>query len=458
MPSRSEELYKRARVVMPGGNTRQTVFRHPFPIYAASGSGCHLVDVDGIRYLDAINNYTALIHGHAHPVVVDAVREQLGRGSSFALPTEAEVELAELLATRIGSVEKIRFTNSGTEAVMMALKAARAYTNRPVVAKCEGAYHGSYDYAEISTEPDAVAWGRAGTPLPVPMSFGTPEGVLQDVAVLPFNDAERSVQILEEVGDRLAGVIVDVLPNRAGLIPAERAYLVAIREATRRIGAVLILDEVISARLADGAAQAVFEVEPDLTTLGKMIGGGFPVGAVGGREDVMRVFDPSRGRPLVAHGGTFNANPVTMVAGLAAMELMSPAEFDRLNALGERAREGLRRAMTGAGVAGQVTGAGSLLRVHFHDREMVDFRSALPSSSERDLSRRFYEALLARGVLVAPYGTAALSTPMGTEEIDLFIDIAGDAFRELSCDARVLPTAAQPGRRSPLVAKAESEV
>ena len=252
--SHSQKLYNRALSSLPGGNTRTTVFMKPYPIYAARGEGCRVFDVDGNEYIDCINNFTALIHGHAHPALVAAATKQLALGSAFGLPTESEVDLAELLAARLPSVEQVRFTNSGTEAVMMALKAARAFTGRPKIAKCEGAYHGSYDYAEVSLDPVPEAWGR-NAPVSVAYAKGTPDNVLADVITIPFNDAEAAVSLIREHGAELACVLVDPMPNRAGLAPADKAYLEALRAVTSEVGALLIFDEVITFRLGYRGAQ-----------------------------------------------------------------------------------------------------------------------------------------------------------------------------------------------------------
>ena len=302
-------------------------------------------------------------------------------GSAFGLPTESEVELAELLASRLPSVEQVRFTNSGTEAVMMALKAARAFTGRPKIAKCEGAYHGSYDYAEVSLDPTPEAWGR-NAPVSVAYARGTPDNVLADVVTIPFNDAEAAVSLIREHGAELACVLVDPMPNRAGLAPADQTYLEALRRVTREVGALLIFDEVITFRLGYRGAQGVWGIDPDLTTLGKIIGGGFPVGAVGGRKEFMAVFDPSRGKPALPHGGTFSANPVTMRAGLAAMELLDEAAFARLDAIGSAVRSGIDDAFRRHGVPGGTVGLGSLLKVHFADHPVRDYRSAYLTDAE----------------------------------------------------------------------------
>ena len=219
--SSSQKMYDRALASLPGGNTRTTVFMKPYPIYAARGEGCRVWDLDGNVFIDCINNFTSQIHGHAHPALIKAATAQLALGSAFGLPTESEVDLAELLVSRLPSVDQVRFANSGTEAVMMALKAARAHTGRPKIAKCEGAYHGSYDYAEVSLDPAPEAWGR-NAPVSVAYAKGTPDNVLADVVTIPFNDTEAAVSLIREHGPELACVLVDPMPNRAGLAPADR--------------------------------------------------------------------------------------------------------------------------------------------------------------------------------------------------------------------------------------------
>lgn len=429
--SRSQKMYDRALSSLPGGNTRTTVFMKPYPIYAARGEGCRVYDLDGNPFIDCINNFTSLIHGHAHPALIKAATDQLALGSAFGLPTQSEVELAELLAARLPSVDQLRFCNSGTEAVMMALKAARAFTGRPKIAKCEGAYHGSYDYAEVSLDPTPEQWGR-NAPVSVAYAKGTPDNVLADVVAIPFNDAEAAVSLIREHGKELACVLVDPMPNRAGLSPADKAYVQALREVTREVGALLIFDEVITFRLGYAGAQGIWDIEPDLTTLGKIMGGGFPVGAVGGRSDVMAVFDPRPGKPMLPHGGTFSANPVTMRAGIAAMELLDHDAFARLDAMGEAVRSGINDAFRRHGVPGGTVGLGSLLKIHFADRPVRDYRSAYLSEEETRRQTIFNRGLLNRGVLAAGYGLMALSTPMGEADIDAIVGAASDALAEVA--------------------------
>ena len=429
--SRSQKMYNRALSSLPGGNTRTTVFMKPYPIYAARGEGCRVYDLDGNAFIDCINNFTSLIHGHAHPALIKAATDQLALGSAFGLPTQSEVELAELLAARLPSVDQLRFCNSGTEAVMMALKAARAFAGRPKIAKCEGAYHGSYDYAEVSLDPTPEQWGR-NAPVSVAYAKGTPDNVLADVVAIPFNNAEAAVSLIREHGKDLACVLVDPMPNRAGLSPADKAYVQALREVTREVGALLIFDEVITFRLGYAGAQGIWEIEPDLTTLGKIIGGGFPVGAVGGRSDVMAVFDPRPGKPMLPHGGTFSANPVTMRAGIAAMELLDQAAFARLDAMGEAVRGGINDAFRKHGVPGGTVGMGSLLKIHFADRPVRDYRSAYLTEEETRRQTIFNRGLLNRGVLAAGYGLMALATPMSAADIDAIVGAASDALAEVA--------------------------
>jgi glutamate-1-semialdehyde 2,1-aminomutase len=420
--SRSAALFAQAQGVMPGGNTRTTVYMAPYPPYAASGDGCWITDVEGDRRLDCLNNYTALIHGHAHPAIVEAATRRLALGSSFPLPTPEEVELAALLCERLPSAERVRFTNSGSEAVMMAIKGARAWTGRPKIAKFEGAYHGSYDYAEVSLASSPDNWGSLTAPASTPYSKGVPPAVLDDVVVLPFNHTDLAVARIEREARHLAAVVVDPIPNRVGLIPARRELLHALREVTSRHGIALIFDEVITFRVGYQGAQGVFGVTPDLTTLGKIIGGGFPVGAVVGRAEAMAVFDPTGGKPAAPHGGTFNANPVTMAAGLAGMRLLTPEAFGKLDELGAKLRASLEACFKRAGVPGAVTGLGSLFRLHATDRELVDYRSTRTTAEEEARLHRMVRGLMERGVLMSITGLGCLSTPMGDAELESLVE------------------------------------
>jgi len=421
--SKSAALFARAQGVLPGGNSRTTVYMAPYPPYAASGEGCWVTDVEGDRRLDCLNNYTALIHGHAHPAIVEAATRRLAQGASFPMPTPEEIDLAALLCERLPSAERVRFTNSGSEAVMIALKGARAFTNRPKIAKFEGAYHGSYDYAEVSLASTPDNWGSLAAPASTAYSRGTPPAVLDDVVVLPFNHTEQTIARIEREAGQLAAVLVDPVPNRVGLVPARVEFLKALRDVTRQHGIVLVFDEVISFRVGYRGAQGLFGVTPDMTTLGKIIGGGFPVGAVAGSAQVMSVFDPTRGGPPAApHGGTFNANPVTMAAGLVSMRLLTEQAFARLDELGARLRASLDDCFKQAGVTGRAAGLGSLFRLHAVDRELTDYRSTRTTSAESERLVRLVRRLMEHGVLMSITGLGCLSTPMGEAELEGLVE------------------------------------
>jgi len=416
--SRSQELYDRALKIMPGGASRNTILRKPHPLYVERGEGSRVIDVEGVERIDFANNMASLIHGHAHPAIVEAVAAQLARGTAFTLGTEAEIEYAEHMIGRADAFEKIRFVNSGTEAVMGCLKASRAFTGRPKIAKVEGAYHGLYDFAEISQTAKPESWGDANHPESVPVAYGTPKGVLDDVIIIPFNDPERAVALLDEHADEIACVLVDPVPHRVGLIPIAPEFVHALREWADRNGSLLVFDEVITFRVGYGGVQESLGVRPDLTAMGKMIGGGFPVGALAGRREVMDVMDPLADKVLFPHSGTFSANPITMTAGLAAMTLYDRKAVEKLNALADRARGQIEDAISEAGVAACVTGAGSMLRVHFKPEPPSDYRSAFMSPDEAGMLKVFLDHLFDNGIIMINTGTVMLSTVMTGRDID----------------------------------------
>lgn len=371
-----EKLYETACKVIPGGVSRNTVFHKPHPFYAANASGCYVTDIEGIERIDFANNMASLIHGHAFPPIVEAVIEQLRKGTAYTMATEAEVRFAELLCERIGSVEKIRFTNSGTEAVMAMIKAARAFTGRPKIAKSEGAYHGTYDYAEVSQTSNPSNWGDISSPSSVALANGTPQGVLDDVIIFPFNDIEKTLAILDSQAERIACVVLDPIPHRVGLVPATDQFIEAMYGWTRRNGALLVFDEVVTFRTSYGGAQERYSVKPDLTAFGKIIGGGFPVGAFGGSSDVMKVLDPSEPKVLFPHSGTFSANPITTTAGHVAMEYFDKDSVRRLNILTGIAIDQINQAIRTADVPVSITGAGSMFRIHLNQNPPNTYREA----------------------------------------------------------------------------------
>jgi glutamate-1-semialdehyde 2,1-aminomutase len=434
--SKSAALFRRAVEVMPGGNSRHTVFFRPYPIYIERAHGARIVDVDGVERIDCINNYSSLIHGHNHPKVVEAIKAQADRVLSVGLPTEQEIELAETITARVPGVEQIRFGNSGTEGVMFAIKAARAYTNRPKIVKIEGAYHGSSDTAEISLNPNPANWGDVDAPASVaPAGIGP--GAAADTLVVPMNDVARTRRILEAHADEIAGVIIDPMVNKLGFLAAAPDYVAMLRDVTRARGMLLIFDEVYSFRLGFHGAQGALGVTPDLTALGKVIGGGLPVGAIGGRADIMtELFDPRTRAPRLGHGGTFNANPMTMAAGVAAMRLYDRAAFDRLATLGDRLRAGLAEALRVAQMPGIVRGASSMIGLFHTERDFADYRELTAMmTADRTIGERsnqFFRHMLNDGVYMASQGFMVLSTAMTETDIDFIVEKSLGALRSIA--------------------------
>lgn len=426
--STSAKLYERALAVLPGGVSRNAVLRAPHPLYVSTASGCRITDVEGVARLDCSNNMCALIHGHAHPEINRAVAEQLASGTAYMMGTEREISYAEQLCARSPAFEKIRFVNSGTEAIMVALKCARAFTGRSKIAKVEGAYHGGYDYVEVSQTPAPSQWGDADKPANVPLVDGTPQTVLDEVVVLPFNDAENALALLDQHAGEIACVLLDLMPHRAGLRPADESYIEAIAQWARRTGALVVVDEVITFRTEVGGLQARYDFTPDLTALGKAIGGGFPIGAVVGRSEVMDLMNPRGERFAFPLSGTFNANPVSLTAGAVAMDLFDDAAVQRLNALGDRAREGVARAIESTGAPASVTGAGSLFRLHMKPAPPRNYREAYPTPDEAARLKRFLDHMLEAGYLMIGTGAAALSTPMGEADIDALVAAIADGL------------------------------
>jgi glutamate-1-semialdehyde 2,1-aminomutase len=390
----SRALFERATASIPGGSTRTTIFNPPYPPYIARGKGLWTWDVDRNGYRDFLGNYSSLILGHAHPDVVAAVGAQVRRGSAFAAPTDVEIELAEEIRGRLPSVERIRFTNSGTEATMFAIRAARAFTQRPLLAKFAKAYHGTHDTA------------LAGTP-------GVPDAISGLVVDLPWNDADGVERGLAGREGAVAAIIIEPVQGAGGVRAADPAFLRFLRDYADRIGAVLIFDEIIAFRIGPNGAQGAFGVRPDLTTLGKIVGGGYPLAAFGGRADIMDQFDARRPGAM-SHGGTFNGNPVAAAAGLATLRFLTAERYERLASLGERVRQRIATGIAARGVDARVDGVASLFQVF-----------AGPSLQGEDTlspTETLFLGLLVDGFHLAPRGMGAISTPATEEDIDALAD------------------------------------
>ena len=412
---------------MPGGTTRTTTYFDPYPLYVERGEGCRIWDVDGTERIDMLGNYSAMILGHAHPKVVEAITRQAARGTGFAAANPYEVKLATLLCERVPSCERVRFCNSGTEATMFAMRLARAFTGRPKIARIEGGYHGTHDYAEVSHHPVVAEAGPPDAPIARPDSIGTPGWVVDQTVVLPFNNPDAAESILRGNASEVAAVIVEPVIGAGGVIAATPEFLNRLRTITRELGMLLIFDEVISLRVSPGGAQEMYGVTPDLTTMGKIIGGGLPVAAFGGRADVMELLDPRR-EGSMAQGGTFNGNPLGMAAGFAAMSELTPDVYDELNRKGARVAELLVEVFASHDVPVQVNAVGSLFALHFTDKPVVDYRGVAAADKQR--MHDFFLALVNHGVLMAPRGMGALSTPMQEPDIDQFIDAVDEVVAE----------------------------
>ena len=434
-PSKSQRLYDRACKSLPGGVSRNTLLRKPHPLYADFGKGCRITDIEGVERIDFANNMASLIHGHAHPAIVEAVSKQLARGSAFTMATEVEVQFAELLCSRNDAFDKLRFVNSGTEAVMGAVKASRAFTGRPKIAKIEGAYHGQYDYAEVSQMPAPANWGDNDRPNSVPVAHGTPASALGDVIVVPCNQPELAKQLLDQHKDEIACVLIDPMSHRVGLRPTDQDFMATLRRWTEDNGALLVFDEVITFRCEYSGAQSWYNISPDLTALGKVIGGGFPVGAIVGREQVMDVMNPLKDKLLFPHSGTFSANPITVTAGLVAMELFDEEAVRRVNSLTTRAMKGIEAAIERTGVRACVTGGGSMFRVHLKERPPRNYRDAFLNPDENRQLLMLLDHLFDSGFMMINTCSGTVSTAMSEAEIDALVAAIEVGFGKLQQSA-----------------------
>ncbi|MCX5689983.1 MAG: aspartate aminotransferase family protein [Planctomycetota bacterium] len=429
--TQSAAFYERALKVLPGGVSRNAALHDPHPLYVDRGEGCRLSDVEGVTRIDFANNMASLVHGHADPDVVSTVIEQLRRGTAFNVATEIEIRCAEHVRSRNAGFEKMRFVNSGTEAVMVAIKVARAYTGRPMIAKAEGAYHGGYDCIEVSQAPTPANWGSIDEPNKVALVKGTPQSVLDETVIIPFNDINRTIALLDRSKDKLACVILDLMPHRIGLNPADPAYIAAVRDWTTRNNVLLVIDEVITFRSCYGGLQQQYNLTPDITALGKMIGGGFPIGAVAGRAEIMDVLNPRSPKYVYPHSGTFSANPISVGAGLAAMEKFTRLEVDRLNALTQVAMQKVRGAISRTGITASVTGTGSMFRVHLKAKPPRDYREAYLSPEENKRLKVLLNHMFDSGIILINSCSAALSTPMSEREVDVLVEAFESGFKKL---------------------------
>jgi len=409
--ARSKKLYERAKRVLPAGISYFIRYMEPYPFYTARARGSRLYDVDGNEYIDFWIGHYALILGHSPPKVMREVKRQLGNGTHYGTSHELEIALAEQVAEMIPSVQMIRFTNSGTEAMMYATRLVRTITHRHRIAKFEGGWHGGYDALHVAVKH----------PFDVPESNGLTAGVLGDTSVLPFNQIEPVRKALKR--EKLAAVFVEPVQGAGGGIPAQIDFLKELRELCTGSGTMLVFDEVITGfRLASGGAQQFFGVEPDVTVLGKILGGGFPIGAVAASEEIMEHMNPLLyPRPKFSfHGGTFCANPITMTAGLATLRTLQDGELiARLNREGDRLRKQLHDVFERKKLDVQVTGLGSLWHTHF-TREKIQDGNAVARADKEELAR-YHMHLIENGVFFLPGKMGALSTAHTRKDLEKLV-------------------------------------
>lgn len=438
---RSHQAFARAKQLIPGGvNSPARAFGGVGgePLFIARGEGAFLVDIDGNRYLDYIGSWGPMILGHAHPCVTAALEEAVRCGTSFGAPTEAESELAELIVDAVPSVEKVRLVSSGTEATMSAIRLARGYTGREIVIKFAGNYHGHVDSL-------LVAAGSSAATLGVPNSPGVTRGTTQDTLVLEYNDIDALMRAFAEHGPRIAGVIIEPVVGNMGCVVPRREFLRALREETTRAGALLIFDEVMTGfRVAYGGAQSRFGVMPDLTTLGKIVGGGLPVGAYGGPAEIMDHILPAG---KVFQAGTLSGNPLATAAGIATIkELRDDPPYEYLESLGAKLEAGLATAAHEAGLPHSTARVGSMLTLFFHAGPVTNWTEASQCDTQR--FARYFWGLVDRGVYMpcSQYEALFISAAHTAADIDRTIAAAKELLRSLdSAVAQDFRTAAGAG-------------
>jgi len=412
---------------MPGGvNSPVRAFKAVggTPFFVARGEGCYLWDVDGNRFVDFVCSWGPLILGHAHPEVVAAVKEAVERGTTYGAPTELEVALAEKIQQAFPSMEMLRLVNSGTEATMSAIRAARGYTGRKKIVKFEGCYHGHADYLLVKAGSGAATFG-------IPDSAGVPEGTAQDTIVLPYNDIEAFNKTMDAMGEEIAAVIVEPIAGNMGVVLPKPEFLAALRQQTEKHGIVLIFDEVITGfRVAYGGAQSLYGIKPDLTCLGKIVGGGFPLAAYGGRKEIMQTVAPLG---PVYQAGTLSGNPVAVTAGLKTLEILERDNpYPELERRTKQLTQVISEAAKEAGVPVQINQIASMFTVFFTDQPVVDYASARRSDTQR--YARFFHALLERGVYFPPsqFEAAFLSTAHDDEALSFAQEAVRSAMKAIA--------------------------
>ena len=411
---RSLELYERHRSTTPGGVAKGAYFYNPYPLTMERGEGCYLWDVDGHRYVDFVNHHTGQVLGNNHPAVVEAVKQQMERGIAVGAPMGIEKELCAEMCRRVKTIERVRFCNSGTEATLHAVRLARGFSGRPKIAKFEGCYHGSHDAVEISVAPPLDQAGPAEEPVAVVQTGGISPHAVEDIVILPLNDIDNTERLIARHRDQLACVLLE---PKAGILDIPGEFIQAVREITRKNDVLLIFDEIVAFRVGMGGAQEYYGIDPDLTAFGKIVGGGFPVGAFGGRADLMDLFDPTAGKGM-GQSGTFSAHPLTMAAGLAMLRELTPEAYDHLNGLGDRLSGGLNEMFEGNGIDAVAHNTGSVFSVYFTSNGKPRSYRDL-SGVDKSMTHPVFLALLEQGYFLGfGLGMCAVSLPTEASHVD----------------------------------------
>lgn len=424
---KSEKLFAEAKEFIPGGvNSPVRAFQavDNSPVFIESGLGSKLTDVDGNEYIDYVLSWGPLILGHRHPKVIEALQNCLNKGTGFGTPTEVETELSKEIIAAVPSVEMIRMVNSGTEATMSALRLARAYTKRDKILKFEGCYHGHSD-------PLLVKAGSGALTMGVPSSPGVPQSISSNTLTATYNDLEGVKEIFQHYGEEIAAVIIEPVAGNMGTVPPLPGFLEGLRKLTMEYGSLLIFDEVMTGfRVAWGGAQNLYNIKPDLTCFGKVIGGGLPVGAYGGRKDIMENISPAG---PVYQAGTLSGNPLTMYAGLATIrELKKPASYEKLNCLTEKLITGLKNTASNIGLPVTINQVGGMFGLFFTDQPVIDYKSA--TISDLNKFKKYFNSMLTQGIYMAPsqFEATFLSLAHTEEDINETIEASEIAFKEAS--------------------------
>jgi len=401
---------------IPGGATRSLSYFKPYPLHIAYGKGAYVYTHEGHRLFDVTNAYGALVHGHGDPDVVKAVQDGIEKGSQYSTPTDGQYALAKLLCERIPGFEKVRFVNSGTEATLFAMRTARAFTGRDKILKMTGGFHGTHDCVAASTKKNVI-------------TAGIPAGMTQDMLEVPFNDGDALEKAVRENADKLAAVIMEPFLGAGGVVLPTPGFLQRARKVTQAHNVVLIFDEIFSYRVDTGGCQKLFGVVPDLTCVGKVVGGGLPIGVFGGKDEYMNIFCHEHTDTPLYHSGTFNGYETVMQAGFAALSKFDSAAVTAINLLGDRFQAGLLKSFEANGLNIQSNQIGSLLNLHFVNQPITTAEQVQESVEE--LHGLMHLSLLTKGVFTIPRGLFILSTVMTEPEIDGLVDKIDDTLKEL---------------------------